>query len=261
MDLQSVTLWKNRVAKTAAGLSILFVLFTLDSSVAYLREPSNAFRLLPGQSSRLTGPLSPDAVAATDMTYESTSNQVSISMEEVNSEFWFGGRIWRGTLRVAPDGEPGKYKVIVFGKADRRKVGANTFQVMVYKDRAAKLADSKSLFMRATGLNPMIFAVGFFGLVLLCCAGLYFIAGIRDRLMAEQGEAEVYHVTRDKEGAIVYFGLGAMHGIQGGAKLVLMDNKRQPVEEITVDSVNSEDSRARVGPLVTVEAGYLVKRI
>ncbi len=261
MDAQSISLWKKRVARVAAGFSILFALFTLDSSVAYLREPSNTLELLPGQSSSLLGPLAPGAEGVSGMTYESTSERVSLALEEVVTGFWFGGKMWKATLGVAPDTAPGTYKIVVFGKVDSRKIKANTFDVVVYRDQAAKQAGAKSLLMRLSGLNSMILAIGSFVLMLVCCACLYFMSGVRDRLMAQQGEAEVYHVKRDKDGASVYFGLGAVHGIKAGARLVLMDERRRPVEEITVDSVDLKDARARAGAQVSVEVGYLVKKI
>jgi len=53
---------------------------------------------------------------------------------------------------------------------------------------------------------------GFFGLVLLCCAGLYLIGLKSDRFMAQEGEAEVYHITKDELGFSIYFALGSATG-------------------------------------------------
>jgi hypothetical protein len=261
MTLDMITLWKDRIAKAGAVLCILAILFALDGSVAYLRESVNSLHLFQGESVKLTGPLAPNAVSVDQMTYESDSHSLSVSFDNVISGFWMGGKMWRGTAKLSPDIEPGHYSLSVYGKEDQKRVDPNTFKITVYKDRASYRADSNSCILRYFGVSPWVMAGSFFGLVLLVCGCLYFISGRRDKLMAESGEAEIYHIVKDEAGFSLYFGLGQRHDIEKGSRLVLMNEKRQPVEELIVESVSESDGLAKVGSLCAVRPGYLVKKI
>jgi hypothetical protein len=261
MNLEIITLWKDRMSKIGAVLCILAMLFTIDGSIAYIRVPFNSLGLFRGESVKLTGPLPPGINSVEDMTYESDSNDMGISFENVISGFWLGGRMWRGMVQLSPGIEPGHYVLSIFGKTDRKIVGSNVFKVTVYKDRASFLSDSYSLVQRYSGLSPWVLAGTFFGFVVLICGCLYLLSGRRDRLMAESGEAEIYHVVANESGSLVYFGLGERNGVEKGMRLVLMDGKRQPVEELLVKSVSETDGMAEVGPLTSVKPGYLVKKV
>ncbi len=261
MNLDEITVLKGRIAKAAAVLCVLAVLCALEGSAAFLREPFNTFRMVPGSVERLTGPMAPNVADIAGMTSESTSDSVSLSLDETLSGFWMGGRMWRGTLKVAPDARPEKYVVSVYGKEDQKKVGSNVFQIIVYPDRSAILADSKSYIQRYSGFSPWIIAGFLLFLVLLACGSLYLLSSKRDRMMADRGEAEVFHITKDAVGVSVYFGLGSRHGIKKGSKLILMEPDGLPVGEITVESVSESDGLAILGPQSEVRPGYLVKKI
>ncbi|MCE5335969.1 MAG: hypothetical protein LLG06_15415 [Desulfobacteraceae bacterium] len=261
MNLPRITQLKDAIAKTGAAFAILFVLCAGDGSIAYLRHPFNSLDMLPGETKNLTGPMAPGSAGITGMDSESTSERLSLGLEETISGFWMGNKMWRGTLRLSRDIEPGKYAVSVFGREDRKIVGSNVFEVIVYKDRSALLSASKSLLERHAGISPWTVSGVFFGLTLLVCGSLYLVSGVRDRLMAEAGEAEVYHVVADDTGILVYFGLGERNGVVGGTKLILADASGGNPQEITVDSVSKKDGMAKVGALSKVRPGYVVRKI
>ncbi len=259
--MEEISLLKDRVAKIGAAFCILFLLCVVDGGQAYLREPFNRLRMLPGMTEKLTGPMAPGVNGLEGMTSEESSDSISMSLEQMISGFWLGGKMWRGTLSLRPDAETGNYMVSVFGTEDQKRVGQNTFQVVVYKDRAALLADSKSLLLRYSGISPWLIAGSFFLLVLITCGGLYLISGKRDELMAERGEAEIFHITRDALGLSIYFGLGTSNGVGEGSRLSIMDPKGRELDETSVESVSEGVGMARVGPLLDVRTGYRVKRI
>jgi hypothetical protein len=261
MNLDVITLWKDRTAKAGAVLCILAILFAIDGAIAHIREPFNSFRLLRGESVKLTGPMAPAVFSLDQMTYESDSHDVVLSFDNVISGFWMGGKMWRGLVSISPDIEPGQFELSIFGKVDQKKIGQNTFKLFVYKDRAAYLADSNSFILRYLGVSPWVMASSFFGLLLLVCGCLYLISGRREELMAANGEAEVFHIVKDEEGFSVYFGLGERDGIEKGTRVVLMNDKREPIEELVVESVSKKDGVAKVGLLCTVRPGYLVKKV
>jgi hypothetical protein len=195
------------------------------------------------------------------MNFETGSPAISMSLEEVISGFWMGARMCRGRIDLSHEIGPGDYLVSVFGKEDRKRVGANTFHLMVYKDREAYLAASNSLILHYSGLSPWVAAGFFFSLALLTCAWLYVMSGKKDRLMARQGEAEVFHVRGDETGFFIYFCLGRIHGIQRDCELLLLDSKRRPLGRAKVETVSDTDAVARVDALGEVRPGCLVKRI
>jgi hypothetical protein len=261
MDLDRIKAWKNRIGLTCAVLCCLFILSAIDGGVEYLRQPTNFLALLPGASIKLTGPMAPGISTIDGMSFETGSPAVSIHLGEVISGFWMGARMWRGRIDVSPETAPGMYLVSVFGKEDQKRVGANTFQVAVYKDRASYLAASKSLILRYSGVSAWMAAGFFLSMALLTCVCLYMVSGKEDLLMAELGEAEVFHVDRDETGTSIYFGLGRLNGIQKGLELQLLDSKRRPLGKISVESISDTDAVARVGPESEVRTGCLVKRI
>lgn len=260
MSLERITILKKRVALFGAALFVLSLLCGADGGIAYLREPFNSVRMLPGESARLTGPMAPEAPGLEAMTFQSDSRSITMNLEELISGFWMGARMWRGTLQLSPDIEPGIYLVSVFGKDDQKKVGANTFQVIVYKDRRSYLSDSKSLIQRYSGISPWIAAGFFFLLIILTCGLLYILAGKRDRLLAELGIAEIYHIAPDISGFAIYFGLGQRNGVEKGSHLLVMDSKEEVIGEIIADSVSETDGMAKVGPDSKIRTGFMVKK-
>ncbi len=261
MNLDGIAKLKDRIAKIAAFLCLLCVICVLDGAVAYFREPFNTLKLLPGDTVKLTGPMAPGATSVEGMAIETSSDSVSATLEEVISGFWMGGKMWRGTLKLSPQIAPGNYLFSVFGKEDQKRVGSNVFQVIVYLDQNSRLADSRSLILRNSGVSPWVMACIFLGFVVVCCLALFFISGERDRLMAERGEAEVFHITKDENGLSIYFGLGSKNGVEKGTALLLMDPERELVGEITVESVSDGDGVAKVGLQSPVIPGYIVKKI
>ena len=257
--METIILWKSRLSKTGAVLCTLAVLCVLDGSVDFLRTPSNSLYLLQGDSARLTGPLAPGVSGIEGMKYESDSQAVRVSFEGVITGFWLGGRMWRGTVRLSDGIQPGGYVLSVFGKEDGKKVGANIFKIIVYRDKASRSAGSCSFAEKLLGVSPWVTALSFFGIAVVVCSCLYVISGKHDRLLAERGEAEIYRVVENESGFSIYFGLGRRNGLEEGARLVLMNAKQQPVEEAVVESVSENDGLACVGPLSRVKPGYLVK--
>jgi hypothetical protein len=260
VELDRTIAWKDRISLAGAVLCCLFIISIIDGGVDHLRRPSNSFRLLPGESLKLTGPMAPEVGTVDGMDFETNSPAVYVFLREVISGFWLGTRMWRGRVDLSPEIVPGDYIVTVFGKEDQKRVGANTFHLIVYKDREARLDASNSIIERYSGVSPWVGAGIFFSATLLTCLCLYVISGKKDRLMALRGEAEVFHVQKDETGVSIYFGLGSNHGLERGSELVLLDAKGRPLGQIRVETVSDTDAMAKVDPLIEVSPGCLVKK-
>jgi hypothetical protein len=261
MNLAEIKIRRNRVSVVCAVLFCVMILAALDGAMGYLRQPINSYAVFPGDSVKLTGPMAPDAVTISDMLVQTDTPDVSMAIIETLQEYWFGMRLWRGQIDVSRSTAPGTYAVRVLGRKDQRLFDDNTFRVIVYKDREAYLADSKSLILRNTGVSPWRVTAGMLALVFLGCLWLYRISREKDRLMAEIGEAEVYHVRRETNAVYIYFGLGRRDGINKGAKLLSSDPRTSKTEEAVVEDVSDTDSIARLSPLSGAHPGYIVRRV
>lgn len=260
MELEKLRTWKNRVSIACAILCALFIMTVVDGSAAHLLRPFNGYRLPAGQSVELTGPMPAEATHANDIDFEADSSLISFSFAEVISGFWMGSRMWRGKVDLDPNIAPGEYSVSVFGKADRKKIGANTFRLFVYKDREAYLAASDSVIMRRSGVSPWLAAGFLLLLTVFSCVCLYLISGHKEHLMALRGEAEVFHVGKDETGVSIYFGMGRNSGIEKGSEMVLLDPEGRPLAQIRVKSVSDTDAEARLDPPIAVRPGFIVRK-
>jgi hypothetical protein len=261
MNFDLILVWKSRISRAGALLFCLFLISLADGGVAYLRQPFNGFSVIPGDSVMLTGPMAPGVYAVEGMNFETSSPLVLISIDEVISGFWMGGKMWRGTIVLSPEIAPGSYSVSVFGKEDGKRVRANSFKFIVYKDRETRIASSKSIIQRYSGVSPLVPA-GFFLLMgLLASACLYLISGKEDRLRASRGEAEVFLVKTGERGDLIYFGLGRIHGVDIGHELLVMDSTGRSVDRIRVESVSDTDAAAITVVHSEIRPGWIVKRI
>jgi hypothetical protein len=261
MDLEHTKTLRNRVSIACAILFCMTILAAIDGAVGYFRQPINSFAMFPGGSLKLTGPMAPDTAGVNDMMAQTDTPEVAVSLLETLQEYWFGMRMWRGEITLSPNIAPGTYSVRVFGKKDQRIFEDNTFRVIVYSDRQAYLADSKSIILSNTGTSPWTVTGYLLICVFLGCVWLYVISRKQDRLMAEElGEAEVYHVRRQPNAVYIYFGLGLRNGITKGAKLLSTDPHGKRMEEAVVEDVSDTDAIARLGPLSNAHPGYIVKK-
>jgi hypothetical protein len=194
------------------------------------------------------------------MAVQTDTPEVSARLIESLQEYWFGMRLWRGQVEIGPNAAPGTYSVRVVGRKDQRLFDDNIFRIIVYANRDAYLADSKSLILRTTGVSPWTVTLTLLVCVFIGCLWLYGISREKERLMAEVGEAEVYHVRRETNAVYIYFGLGRRNGIVKGAKLVSSDPRTRKTEEAVVEDVSDTDCIARLSPLSGAHPGYIVRK-
>jgi hypothetical protein len=93
--------------------------------------------------------------------------------------------------------------------------------------------------------------------VLLGFLANYLFASRRDRLLAECGKAEIYHVLRGADGCQVSFGLGKDHGLEPGTRVTILDNLGDAVCGVEVDEVFERDAKATIPSGCTVKIGYV----
>ena len=97
-------------------------------------------------------------------------------------------------------------------------------------------------------------AIGFFALV-------FFLSQRIERLLAQEGKAEIYRVRQTELGIEISFGLGRDQGLEEGTRLNLFDEKGQSLGTVEVRTVTAGDAMALVAEKQRVRPGYWLVKI
>jgi hypothetical protein len=261
MTLIQVSSWRNRTGKIGTFVCILFFLAILDALSARLREPSNHFSGLPGSRIAVNGPLAEQATDLRELIYASSSRKIQLVFETTQTGFWLGGNLWNGTLNINPGIQPGTYTVEVRSKKTVQGKPASLFQIEVYKDLKQLQANSRSFSVRVLGINAWQVAIFFFPLVLLAFGGVFYLSQQREKLLSEQGKAEVYRTRAEGKEEEIFFGLGSQQGLKPGTQLILFNPQGLEVGPICAAEVFETHSTARVDPGWKVHPGFMVSQL
>jgi hypothetical protein len=143
-------------------------------------------------------------------------------------------------------------------KPDEKPLAA--FVIHVHETRESIRQASRSLFRRCFDLPSWgVFALGFLPAA-LAFGAVYLLTENRDRLLAEEGKAELYRIA-NKDGCFeVAFGLGRKHGIQPGDELLLETGRSESVGTVRVKTVFDQDSIGEVDLDCKVRPGCIVTK-
>ncbi len=261
MTLLQVSSWRNRIGNTGAVVCLLFFLAVLDALSARLREPSNHFACLPGSRIAVNGPLAGQTTDLRELIYLSSSREIQLIFEATQTGFWLGGHLWNGTLNIEPVIQPGICTVTVRTLKTAGGKPGSLFQIEVYKDQRQLRQNSKSFIFRYLGINSWQVAFFFFPLVLLTIGGVFYLSQQRERLLSEQGKAEVYRMRQDGKDEEIFFGLGRKQGLAPGNRLILFNPQGLEVGPITASEVFENHSTARVDQGWNVHPGFMVSQL
>jgi len=261
MTLRQVSLWRNRTGKIGTMVCILFFLAVLDALSARFREPSNHFSCLPGSRIAVTGPFAEQTNNLQELTYVSNSREIQLLFEAAQTGYWLGGNLWNGTLNVSPGIQPGAYQVMIRSKKTVGGKSGSLFQIEVYKDLKELQQNSKSFFLRYLGINSWQAAFFFFPMVLLAFGCVFYLSHQRERLLSEQGKAEVYRTRLDGNNEEIFFGLGSKQGLQPGNRLILFNPHGLEIGSIIASEVFESHSTAGVDQGWKVHPGFVVSQL
>ena len=259
MNLAQVSKWQSLLGKLAAACCLLAFLALFDGLISRFREPLNIFKVLPGETVYINGPLEEAVPDIQQLTVQSSSDQLVLTLEAVHKGYFLGGNMWRGLLAISPQIRPGEYTLTV---GIRGKVSAHPlppYRIIVFPDIPSRQLSYKSLSGHYLGVSPWLLFVMLLPTVLVAFCGVFWLSQKRGKLLAQLGQAEVYRVARVEEKCVVSFGLGTTHGVQMGSRLVLLDDSGQMVGTVEVEEVSETDSLGRVSPEGEIKPGYLVR--
>lgn len=260
MSLNRTSHWRDWAGRVGTLCCILLSLAVLDALVSRFREPLNQFSGLPGSRIPVNGPLAEKIENPRAMAFQTNSREIHLVFEDIQTGFWFGGYLWNGTLIIGPRIEPGRYSFVVKPANQPGNQGATRFEVEIFKDQAQLDRNSKSFFLSTLGVRPwrvLLFCIPLIGLSL---GIVFFLSQKADRLLAEQGQAEVYQVRKGESGHEIYFGLGRQQGIHPGTRLSLYHKNGQDLGAIVAQEVFEGHSMARVDPGIPVEPGFMISQ-
>ncbi len=165
MDLNQASRGRNLLGQVGAVLCALMFLALLDALIAKFRQPVNAFKVLPGNSLEITGPLWERVPDVSQLIYTSSSDKLKLSFEGLYQGYWMGGDMWRGRVMVSPEIQPGEYTLSVTIKGKTPPKPPPVFRIMVYQDPLSLRQSSKSLIRSYTGISPWVMGIAFLPLI------------------------------------------------------------------------------------------------
>jgi hypothetical protein len=257
MNLEQVSRWRLILGKVGAAFCLLMFLALLDALIVHFREPSNVFKVLPGPTTEINGPLPEVVLGVQDLTYVSDSKELSLSFDQVHQGYFMGGNMWRGRLLVSPEARPGQYSLTVKPKMSLFPKPPPAFHILVYPDAASRQKSFKSLIRRHTGVSPWQAAAGCLPGILLGFGMVYYLSGKRETLLAQTGKAEIYRVLRREDSYEIRFGLGTAQGLGPGSQVNIINDQGLTVGTGRVEESTSTDSVAVVPGDHEVKEGYL----
>lgn len=257
VDFVQASKMRKLAGMAAAVFLFLFMTATLESCVARIRQPVNVLHVLPGASMKINGPLE-KKFKVEDLTYVSSSNFIQLSINEIYSGFWFGGTEWSGTLTVSHHIEPGEYRLTVFPKVQESQKPPLFFQIFVHRDQLSLRQSSTSMIQRYIGIPSWWVISFFFFLTGLALLTVFHLSKKVERLMAKEGEAEVFWMRTGLVGYEIAFGLGTKHGVKIGDRLPLYNEEGRPAGTVEVQKVSETDSIGIIGFDSAVRPGYIV---
>ena len=219
MNLDQVSRWRNLAGWIGALFFLLAFLALLDGLIGQFREPANLIKLLPGLTAEIDGPLQEEVPGVQDLTYFGDSEDLKLSFASVHKGYFLGGNLWRGQITASPGILPGEYHLTVAPRKSTSPEATLAFRILVFSDLLSLRLSSKSLIRRYAGLSPWGAAAACLPGILLAFAAVFGLSQKIDRLLAQQGRAEIYRVIK-KDGAVeIHFALGTEHGVQPGLRL------------------------------------------
>jgi hypothetical protein len=260
MDLERLTTWQSRVARIGSLFCLVAFLALLDGFVAYIREPLNEFKVLPGDVIHINGPAPEEVQELTGLAYESSTPHLHLTFEALHRGYWLGSWTWRGMLTVAPEIDPGRHRLTVSPKDKTEEHPPQEFSIIVFPDPASYHQSSLSLIRHHFDLSPWQVLAVFLPLTVLAFAAVFLFSRRQEVLLAEKGQAEIYKVDIREGFYEVYFGLGTRHGMGPGTRLTVFNEYQQNIGTVEVVETSETDAMGVASVVQAIRPGYTVSR-
>ena len=132
MDLGRINHWRDLASKIGAAFCVIALLAMLDGLLVHFREPANLVKVLAGESIQINGELTDEAHDIQDLTFVTSSEQLTVNFEAIHKGYFLGGDMWRGRLIVGPGISPGEYSLAVLPRRTVSPRKAPAFRILVF---------------------------------------------------------------------------------------------------------------------------------
>ena len=258
MELSHVTRLRSVAGYIAAAFCLLIVVAVLDGLIAKFSESANVFHVLPGTAVEINGPLPEDVKQIETLTYTSTSPHLKIVFETLHSGYFLGGNMWRGRLMVSSEILPGTYALAVWLPKGSSEKPPPPYRVIVFSDQLSLNQSSGSFILRRTGYSPWLAAMVFVPFLAVNILVIFRYSRRMEELLAREGLAEIYKVTRGEGYYLVVFGFGEEHGLTLGQEFTILDPDGQQVGHGKVQELTSTDAIGQTWMDQMIRPGYMV---
>lgn len=251
---------RRQLGRVGGIFLALALALVLDGMSAGLRQDSNTFRCLPGQSIAISANVPMYVDAPDKIMVQSAPQGVGLRVDQVMAGYWMGGRLFAGAVEVGPEAAAGDHPlVLTFPPDENGKVYTLAYTVRIYSSAAAMRAESPYYTERFLGAAPYPAAGLFVGLG-LACLGLVFLLSFRlESCLAAEGMAEVYKFRRLPEHLELEFALGGHHGLRPGDKVQILAANLLNVGQATITEVRDNAAVASASPLLGVGPDSFVR--
>ena len=257
MSFQGMARLRRASGAASAVLFGLCLLFVLGGITARYRLGFNVLEMIPGQSLAVNGPMPVKAEGVAGLVVEGGSGGVGLSLEEVYTGYWFGGRMWKGTVRADSSSRAGEYVLSVKDPSEGAANPQSRFRVKVRENARDLRRHSPYYSVRLAGARPFPLAASLFVVVLFTVLCTFLASRGLEIHMAKEGKAEIYMLKKSQEGFHITFGLGTSHGVRPGMELLVLCGNGSPVARAAVVSCTAGESTASVRPGGDVRLGYI----
>jgi len=224
------------------------------------------FRAAAGETIAIGGKLSvspEDLAEIRDFDPEKASTYLDTSLGTHDAEvrlLELQGRIWRGELTVGRGAAGGEFLLRVMPKGGSPDEDATIYQVRLLPDAEALRLDLPSFCERRLGIRPFWVFLSLLPLGLGCLGVSFLLSNREDGRKQAAGLGPIYRMARDKESWKIIFGLGSVHGVHDGDRLLLLDKTGKVVGDLVAEKVGPEAAHAEVDLKIDLAPGFLVAR-
>ncbi len=258
MSLERVTRLQKTIGVLGAAFFIIILLSIVDSLMLQLLRHHFTVHMLPGETVKVNGPMPERIKRISELTAIAQHDSLLVRIERVHTGYWLGGNLWNGYVKALEDLEPGTYKFMVRPIEYEKDEAFPVFTANVHASRARYREHSKSIAYKHLGLKP--WWIGLAGLppAVLCFFLVLRLSRIRERVLMDQGKAEIVRVKKSEDKMEIAFGAGKDQGVYAGESLTLLNEQGEPSGTFTVARVWEKSGVAIVTDSCPVKPGWMV---
>jgi hypothetical protein len=234
MTLEQLSRWR-RIAGIVGGVFCLFIaLGILDALIAQVRTSPYTLNALPGDTVNINGPMPERVKDRGELTYQSSTEDLTVEITRIHTGYWLGGNIWTGVVLLGQDITPATHQFMVRPLEIEQGETYPVFELTVHHDQAGMQASANSFIKRFTGLPPWFAPAFFLPLTVLTFLAVYTISAKREALLLKQGKGEVVRVKKVEGQVEIAMSLGTDHGFEKNTRVLLYDAEDNPIASIEV---------------------------